>query len=559
MIEGIRSPPPTIFLAAPRMQVDPRMSYSAQTHPKAPLDRDRYSLPRLNRNALALCWRGIAGRGLAVALGILLTLLPAVSQACPFCESVQQTIRQQSLTMDAVVIASSVDSHLTRNLDTGIVKMKIHQVLRGGELVKVDQVIDAIYYGDVKVGRRFLLSGVDPPELQWSCLPLTEDFEKYIIGAINLKEDPLSRLRYFRKFLENDDRLISRDAYDEFASTPYEEMMKLGAEMDHDRLVEWVQNPEIGADRRRLYFTMLGICGSKDDLPMLEAQLRTPTKSVSSGLDALIACYLTLAGEKGLPLINELFITNKKAPFKETYAAIMAIRFHGTDGGVIPRSALVESLHAVLERPELADMVIPDLAKWDDWSQVNRMVKLFKDADEKKNWVRVPVVNYLRACPLPEAQKAIEVLEKIDPGAVQRSKAFFPIPIRSKSDGKDDQASRTRKERFEKSKRALVSETRSDKARPVGGLPINGTSLKVADASFVATGDATAKRNHSDDAPQLTTVASIPGAKLLGSRILPNQLNPWNLTLVMVMGLASLCIGIFLVLTGGRVFDPPKA
>lgn len=544
------------------MQVDPRMSYTAQTHPKAPLDRDRYSLPRQTRRVSIRRRPRAIARGLTFALGILLTLLPTAAQACPFCESVQQTIRQQSLTMDAVVIASSVDSQLTRNLDTGIVKMKIHQVLRGGELVKVDQVIDAIYYGDVKVGRRFLLSGVDPPELQWSCLPLTEEFEKYIIGAIKLNDDPLTRLRYFREFLENDDRLISRDAYDEFASTPYEDMIKLGPDMDHDRLVKWVQDPELGADRRRLYFTMLGICGGNDDLPMLETQLRMPTKSVSSGLDALIACYLTLAGEEGLPLINELFITNKKAPFKETYAAIMAIRFHGTDGGVIPRSALVESLHAVLERPELADMVIPDLAKWDDWSQVNRLVKLFKDADEKKNWVRVPVVNYLRACPLPEAKQAIDELEKIDPGAVQRSKAFFPIPVRSKSDDKNDQALRTRKERFEKSKRAaLVSDTQTDQDWPAGGLPLNGQSPKVADASSIAAGSrvASGNRNQPEKSPQLTTVASIPGAKLLGSRILPNQLNPWNLTLVMAMGLASLCIGIFLVLTGGRVFDPPKA
>ena len=42
----------------------------------------------------------------------------------------------------------------------------------------------------------------------------------------------------------------------------------------------------------------------------------------------------------------------------------MAIRFHGTEGDVIPRSALVESLHHVLDRKDLADLVIPDLARW---------------------------------------------------------------------------------------------------------------------------------------------------------------------------------------------------
>ena len=32
-------------------------------------------------------------------------------------------------------------------------------------------------------------------------------------------------------------------------------------------------------------------------------------------------------------------------------------------------------------------------------SQIDRLTKLFINADPDNNWVRVPVVNYLRACP----------------------------------------------------------------------------------------------------------------------------------------------------------------
>jgi hypothetical protein len=71
--------------------------------------------------------------------------------------------------------------------------------------------------------------------------------------------------------------------------------------------------------------------------------------------------------------------------------------------------------------------VIPDLARWEDWSQVDRLVKLFKDADEQTSWVRVPVVNYLRQCPLPAAKEQIKKLEKIDPAAIKRANTFFPI------------------------------------------------------------------------------------------------------------------------------------
>ena len=37
----------------------------------------------------------------------------------------------------------------------------------------------------------------------------------------------------------------------------------------------------------------------------------------------------------------------------------------------------------MLDRPELADLVIPDLARWKDWASMDRLVQMFKDAGEK--------------------------------------------------------------------------------------------------------------------------------------------------------------------------------
>ena len=59
--------------------------------------------------------------------------------------------------------------------------------------------------------------------------------------------------------------------------------------------------------------------------------------------------------------------------------------------------------------------------------------------------VRVPVINFLRACPLPEAKERIEELKKIDPESVQRASQFFPLgaatpPAGSQRPKKDDAA-----------------------------------------------------------------------------------------------------------------------
>ena len=52
----------------------------------------------------------------------------------------------------------------------------------------------------------------------------------------------------------------------------------------------------------------------------------------------------------------------------------------------------------------LPDLVITDLTRWEDWDSMPRLVKLFEEADSETSWVRVPVIHYLRACPLDEAK-----------------------------------------------------------------------------------------------------------------------------------------------------------
>jgi hypothetical protein len=176
-----------------------------------------------------------------------------------------------------------------------------------------------------------------------------------------------------------------------------------------------------------LYLTLLGVCGTDTDVAELETMIRKDDRQLRSALDALVACYLNLRGADGLPLIEDLFLKNSKAEYTDTYATIMALRFHGQETNVVPRDRLAAALRLMLDRPQLADLVIPDLARWEDWSVMDRLVELFKTADDESIWVRVPVINYLRACPLPEAKQHIDELAKIDPDAVKRASNFFPL------------------------------------------------------------------------------------------------------------------------------------
>lgn len=169
---------------------------------------------------------------------------------------------------------------------------------------------------------------------------------------------------------------------------------------------------------------------------------------------------------------------------------------------------MVESLHHVLDRTDLADLVIPDLARWSDWSQIDRLTKLFIEADAENNWVRVPVVNYLRACPLPEAAAAMKKLEEVDPESVRRANTFFSIPVPARDTNSNSSA---------------VTKESDQQFAAAGGLSRPGNPTASLSPAVAAT-------------PAPSSAA---------------EMNPWRLAYVLSLAVGTVMIVQFLLLSGG--------
>jgi len=362
--------------------------------------------------------------------------------ACPFCSAVSLTFAQEIAQSQAAVIARLVEPPAPGSLGPRAEgplpkgKFAVAEVLKGGDLVAEaghggpdGPPIETILLEEKPVGTLFLLMAVEPPKLVWSSpIPVSPRAVAYIRALGGLPEKGAERLVFFQRYLEDPDEALARDAYDEFAVAPYADVRGLAGRMNSTQLLEWIENPKVQANRRRLYATMLGTCGSARDADRIAQILANenigPEKAESrNGLDALIACYVTLRGPEGLDLVDKLFLDRKgrEIPFTETYAAVMALRFLGEESDKVPRERVLASLRLLLEEPKLADLVIADLARWQDWSVIDRLVELFEQAEADNIFVREPIVNYLRACPLPNAAEAIAKLEKIDPEAVRRA------------------------------------------------------------------------------------------------------------------------------------------
>jgi hypothetical protein len=206
---------------------------------------------------------------------------------------------------------------------------------------------------------------------------------------------------------------------------------------------------------------MLGACGSAADLPMLEEMivsgyedkrpliepivasglalggpLDLPTWSElvklderrkKLGLDALIGCYMVLRGPDGLNLIDERLLKPAKVEYPYVYAAMMALRFLAEETDIVPRERLLSSVRLLLDNPEFADQVIIDLARWEDWSVLDRLVEMFKTSTVS-GYIRPPIVAYLLAAiEQPgeigaRATASLAELEKVDPEAVKRAR-----------------------------------------------------------------------------------------------------------------------------------------
>jgi hypothetical protein len=101
----------------------------------------------------------------------------------------------------------------------------------------------------------------------------------------------------------------------------------------------------------------------------------------------------------------------------------MAVRI-AEESGNIKQAEAAKTFRSLLDNPEHAERVIADLARWEDWTVVDRLVELFINNDPQKVYIRPPVFRYLNRCPLPEAKKQLERLKEMDPVTAKNALAF---------------------------------------------------------------------------------------------------------------------------------------
>lgn len=442
---------------------------------------------------------------LAVCL-LLLAASTTALRACPFCTAESQTLTEELEDADAAIIARLLKPALppdakpvegvpygTVDPETGNAKFTIERVIKNQEALEGVEQIEAIFFGDPNFESRYLIRGIGDPAagtpLDWAIpLPLSPTAVDYIDKLKTLPESGGDRLAFFQNYLEHEDAMLGQDAYDEFARAPYDDVKELGDRMDRQQLLAWIESPSISPSRRRLFFTMLGVAGEPEDIPRLEALIESDSRvmvpataamigaslraggpltgllAIESvqlterrrklGLDAMIACYLTLRGTEGLDLVDERFLSDPTADYSHIYSALMALRFLASESDLVPQERINQSARLLLNNKDFSDQVITDLARWDDWTVLDQLVNMYREAgsEQVNEYVREPIVTYLDvAAEQPgqvgeKAQAALVDLEPLDPEAFKRARTLMGLGLLSRARGDDkneDQASQS--------------------------------------------------------------------------------------------------------------------
>ncbi|MEX1095919.1 MAG: hypothetical protein WED34_07710 [Planctomycetales bacterium] len=397
--------------------------------------------------------------------------------ACPNCGPPKPALSQQMADADAVVLVQWIAARKPpeddapaasersfppefpagdpASADVGSTTYEIVRAARGeSAAIRPGGRIELVRYRPGKKGGLFLLMGIQGTTLEWD-VPV----EISAAGFAYLEQSPApdapaaQRLEYFLKYLEFPDPLVAADAFQEFANAPYKDMLPLVDKMPRERLRKWIFDAETVPTRLNLYGMMLGLCGDETDEALLKKKILARSDEMRLEMPGIMSGYLTLAGDEGLALLEEEKLRPRyveveqpdgtlkrenQIPFSETYAALRAVQFlWDYERDRVAPERIKQSMRIVLERSDLADFAIADLARWKDWEIQDRVMELYGAKDFDAAAIKRAIIRYFLTCArdvpagattdpphVAKAKAHLETLKKRDPKLVADVERF---------------------------------------------------------------------------------------------------------------------------------------
>ena len=379
--------------------------------------------------------------------------------ACPYCPPTDPTLSEKLAEAEAACLVKFLTSEDGEELSMQKTTFQVLQLLKPSQDYKIDGQIVIPIGVTARAGDPFLLFGKNVEEtMEWSLpIEMNEESIAYVEQAPSPEGRSKSeRLAYFLNCLGNSNPIISNDAFSEFARAELQDVQRMIEQLPETsdrktsrasvrtKLRKWLEDPNPQLDvRRGFYGMLLGMCGTDDDAKFLEQIILAPIAPDRNRfwIEGVMAGYLTLRGEAGLRVIVEQKIESLPKDLASDDPRLTdANAVRGTLSFLwdyrrpqFSEGSLRAAMRRFLDRPEFADLVVADLARWKDWSSLDRFIKEYGHGQWESRSAREKIVSYALSCrkdvavkgseKLPDhAAKAQEFLDSLDPDFVQSVK-----------------------------------------------------------------------------------------------------------------------------------------
>jgi len=370
------------------------------------------------------------GRGFMVVCALVAaTSIAGPLLACPFCAGVLP-----SLAMRREEAAVAALGELVERQEVAAI-YKLHVVSRGRELLGDAETVRVVTADERLPGALALLFVPSPPSeegqpLEWKVVPVDEHSAAYFLRAPDLRTPAVERLPYFVPYLEHVDPLLAEDAFREFGHAKYDDVAAVVGQLSQERLRAWLVDPAVPPERKGFYGLAAGLAADEADrrlsIELLQRLILEPASDFRTGYDGYLGGYLVAAGEEALTFIEGHLLANPASPDGDVRHAITALRFYHEFGRGIPKERVQAAVRLLLDRPEFAQTVAVDLARWKDWDATPKVIEAIGSTGDDKVTRRM-LIGFLLSCPREDAAAAVDRLRRETPEDVAAAEKYLAL------------------------------------------------------------------------------------------------------------------------------------
>ena len=346
---------------------------------------------------------------LGVAAGLaLLAAVPAPAPACPFCPSAGQTLLGEVNQAHLIVFGTLSNAQRdpnefgkgTTDLDIEVI-VKDHEVLKNKKKITLPRYVPPDPKGKSKhlIFCEIYKGELDP--YRGEAVTADSQIATYLKGAIELKDkDVPARLAYFFKHFDSSDWAVSGDAFQEFSNADYKDVRVAAAGFEPDQILKMLKDPNTSKARLGLLGLLIGHCGKGEThAKPLRALIDDPDVRQATGLDGLLAGYVLLAPKDGLEYVAGI-IKDAKVDFLVRYAALRCVRFFWEyRDDVLQKKDVVAAILPLLDQPDIVDLAVEDLRKWEQWDLAPKVIGLFDKPTHDASIIQRSLIKYALAAP----------------------------------------------------------------------------------------------------------------------------------------------------------------